>query len=88
MGDRMPKNLPMELLRSFVTVVDLGGLTKAGEALGRSQPAMSLQLKRLEELAGAQLIRREGRSFALTEAGQRLIVYARQILCLNDEAVS
>ena len=84
----MATNLPMDLLRCFVTIVDLGGLTRAGEALGRSQPAISQQLKRLEELAGSQLIWREGREFALTETGERLIVYARQILFLNDEAVS
>ena len=84
----MATNFPMDLLRCFVTIVDLGGLTRAGEALGRSQPAISQQLKRLEDLAGSQLIWREGREFALTEAGERLIVYARQILFLNDEAVS
>ena len=44
------KNLPMDLLRAFVSVVQLNSFTKAGELLGRSQPAVSLQIQRLEEL--------------------------------------
>ena len=48
-------NLPMDLLRTFVAIADIGNLTKAGDRLGRSQPAISLQLKRLEELVGAPL---------------------------------
>jgi hypothetical protein len=49
------KNLPMDLLRTFVTITDLGGFTQAGEALGRSQPAISLQIKRLEEMIDEKL---------------------------------
>ena len=44
------KNLPMALLRAFVSVAQLNSFTKAGEILGRSQPAVSLQIQRLEEL--------------------------------------
>ena len=43
------KNLPMDLLRAFVSVAQLSSFTKAGELLGRSQPAISLQMQRLEE---------------------------------------
>lgn len=78
----------MELLRTFVTVADLGGLTKAGEVLGRSQPAISLQIKRLEEFLGRKLLETRGRNLVLTEDGETLAVYARQILALNDEALS
>lgn len=81
-------NLPMDLLRSFVTIADIGNLTRAAERLGRSQPAVSLQLKRLEELTGVSLFDRAGRQLRLTAAGEGLIIHARQILCLNDEAVS
>ncbi len=81
-------NLPTDLLRAFITVIDLGGYTRAGEALGRTQPAISLQMKRLEELLGATLITHEGRELKLTEQGEALAVYARQLLRLNDEAVA
>ena len=82
------RNLPTDLLRTFVTVADMGGFTSAGEALGRSQPAVSLQLKRLEDLVGTILLRREGRELDLSEAGQLLYDYAQRILALNDEVCS
>ncbi|MCZ4281059.1 LysR substrate-binding domain-containing protein [Kiloniella laminariae] len=81
-------NLPTDLLRTFTTVMDLGGITRAAEVLGRSQPAISLQLKRLEELIDIPLFVRAGKRVKLTEDGEALGVYARQILALNDEAVS
>lgn len=81
-------NLHMDLLRTFVTVVDLGGYTKAGHALGRTQPAISLQMRRLEELVGSRLITHEGRIAKLTADGEILISYAREILRLNDEAAA
>lgn len=81
----MVKNIPTDLLRSFVTVVDLGGFTRAAEALGRTQPAISLQIRRLEELLQTKLIRTSGRQFALTDAGVALGPYARQMLRLNDD---
>ena len=60
---------------------------RAADALGRSQPAISLQMKRLEELLDAKLLSHEGRELRLTEQGEALAVYARQLLRLNDEAV-
>jgi len=81
-------NLPTELLRTFVTVIDLGGYTRAAEILNRTQPAISLQMRRLEELLGVKLLNLEGRTLTLTEAGQTLSAYARQILHMNDEAVA
>ncbi|WP_027852422.1 LysR substrate-binding domain-containing protein [Marinobacterium litorale] len=81
------KNLPMDLLRTFVTVQELGGFTQAGELLGRSQPAISLQVKRLEELVNIPLFTR-GNGLKLTEEGQQLFGYARKILELNDTAIS
>jgi DNA-binding transcriptional LysR family regulator len=86
MMSRSP-NMPTDLLRTFVTVIDLGGHTRAADALGRSQPAISLQIKRLEQLVDAKLIVQRGRNFTLTEDGEILAVYARQILRLNDEAM-
>lgn len=84
----MPINVPTDLLRSFVTVVDLGSFTRAAEALGRTQPAVSLQIRRLEELLRAQLINTDGRQIRLTDAGIALGPYARQMLRLNDDIVS
>jgi len=81
-------NLPTELLRTFVTVIEVESYTHAASLLGRTQPAISLQMKRLEELVGQPLIERTGREVALTEQGEALIAHARQILRLNDIAVS
>jgi DNA-binding transcriptional LysR family regulator len=81
-------NLPTDLLRTFVTVIDLGGYTRAGDALGRTQPAISLQMNRLQDLLETKLLEQKGRSLELTEAGSALAAFARQILHLNDEAVA
>jgi len=82
------KNLPMDLLRAFVSVAQLNSFTKAGEILGRSQPAVSLQIQRLEELIDGPLLTRNGKSLDLTDAGESLYDYASQILALNDLAIS
>ena len=82
------KNLPMDLLRAFVSVAQLNSFTKAGEILGRSQPAVSLQIQRLEELIDERLLTRNGKSLDLTDAGDSLYDYANQILALNDLAIS
>ncbi|MGP2490214.1 LysR substrate-binding domain-containing protein [Mesorhizobium sp. PUT5] len=81
-------NFQTDLLRTFVSVIDLGAYTKAGDILGRTQPAISLQIKRLEELVGAPIIKHVGRSLMLTGEGEMLLSYAREILRLNDEAAS
>ena len=63
-------NLSTELLRAFVTVVEVASFTKAGEILGRTQPAISLQVKRLEQVVGYELIERNGKDISLTEWGR------------------
>jgi DNA-binding transcriptional LysR family regulator len=68
-------------------VADLESFTRAGEMLGRSQPAISLQMRRLEEQLGTKLIHVVGRRLEITEDGRALALYARQILELNDQAV-
>lgn len=80
-------NLPTDVLRTFLMVVDFENFTRAGEILGRSQPAISLQMRRLEEQLGVKLINVVGRRLEVTEEGRALAVYARQILKLNDQAV-
>lgn len=82
------KNLPMDLLRAFVTIVEFNSFTKAGDLLGRSQPAISLQMNRLEGLLDETLLIRDGKNLSLTIAGETIFEYAKQILSLNDLAVS
>ncbi|MDA9570076.1 LysR family transcriptional regulator [Porticoccaceae bacterium] len=82
------KNLPMNLLRAFVTIVEFNSFTKAGDLLGRSQPAISLQMNRLEDMLGETLLMRDGKNLSLTIAGETIFEYAKQILSLNDLAVS
>lgn len=81
-------NIDMDLLRTFALVADLNGVTRAADRLGRSQPAISLQLQRLEGLLGTALFHRGRQGLSLTETGQLLRGYAERILTLNDEAVS
>lgn len=81
-------NLPTDLLRTFVTVIEVESFTRAANILGRTQPAISLQIQRLEHLIGQTLILRDGKSIVLTERGESLAVHARQILRLNDLAVA
>ncbi|WP_048305530.1 LysR family transcriptional regulator [Halomonas sp. PR-M31] len=80
------KNIPTDLLRTFVTIKDLGGFTSAGELLGRSQPAISLQVKKLEEILDTRLFLR-GTSLALTADGEYLYASAKQMLEINDEII-
>ena len=80
-------NLPTDLLRTFVTVIEVQNYTRAADLLGRSQPAISLQIKRLEELVGYKLISHSGRTMKVSEKGEALAMHARQILRLNDLAV-
>jgi DNA-binding transcriptional LysR family regulator len=82
------KNLPMDLLRAFVSVSQLRSFTKAGELLGRSQPAVTLKIKRLEELVDQKLFLRGRKSLELSDSGIALYNYAKQILTLNDLAIS
>lgn len=79
------RSIPTDLLRAFVTIIDLRGYTRAGERLGRTQPAISLQMKRLQELMGVQLFDKDSGGAQITEAGEIVAGYARQILALNDE---
>lgn len=81
-------NIPTELLRTYVTAVDMGSFTRAGEIVGRTQSAVSLQIRRLEEILDAQLFVRGTHRMRLTDQGAILIEYAKRMLALNDEAVS
>jgi DNA-binding transcriptional LysR family regulator len=78
----------LDILRSFVTGVDLGSFAKAADRLGRSTSAVSAQLKKLEDQLGTPVLRKAGRGMATTAAGESLLGYARRLLELNDEAAT
>ena len=82
----MNYNFDMDALRTMVVGMELGNFSRAAAHLGRSQSAISMQLKKLEEQAGKQLFVRKGRGLVPTEAGDALLTYARKIISLNDEA--
>lgn len=81
----MPRNLDLTALRSFVMVAETGGVTKAAGFLHLTQSAVSMQIKRLEDALGLELLDRSARSVSLTGAGEHLLSYARRLLDLNDE---
>ncbi|WP_186766240.1 LysR family transcriptional regulator [Phaeobacter marinintestinus] len=81
------RNLDITTLRSFVAVADSGGVTRAAGFLHLTQSAVSMQLKRLEELLGLELLDRSGRTIALTASGEQLLAYARRMVALNDEVI-
>jgi len=78
--------LDLDLLRSFVSVVDTGGFTRAGERVHKTQSTVSQQIRRLEEDIGRPLLIRAGRRVVPTEDGERLLSYARRMLALAEEA--
>ncbi|AWB07114.1 LysR family transcriptional regulator (plasmid) [Azospirillum humicireducens] len=84
----LPTNLDMDVLRALVIAMEHGGFARAAERLGRTQSAISLQMKKLEEQVGQPLFRKAGRTVALTDAGDLLLGYARRLVALNDEALS
>jgi len=81
----MARNLDLTSLRSFVAIADAGGVTRAAGFLNLTQSAVSMQIKRLEEMLDTQLLDRSARQVGLTAAGEQLLGYARRMLSLNDE---
>ena len=81
----MIRNLDMTALRSFVTVAEAGGVTRAAGVLNLTQSAVSMQLKRLEESLDLKLLDRSSRTIGLTAAGEQLVGYGQRMLSLNDE---
>ncbi len=78
------RNIPTDLLRTFLAVIDLKSHTRAAEQLGRTQPAISLQMKKLQELLDVSLFVKDA-PIQTTEAGELVATYARQMIALNDE---
>ena len=82
------QNIPTDLLRTFTKAIDSGSFTRAGDLVGRTPSAISLQIKRLEEIVDVHLFKRDSRKLLLTPEGKSLAQYARRILALNDEALA
>ena len=80
-------NLEIDLLRSFAAVADTGSFTAAADLVARTQSAVSMQIKRLEDVVGRRVFERSSRSLELTADGRLLLDYARRMLELNDESL-
>jgi DNA-binding transcriptional LysR family regulator len=80
--------LDVDQLKTFVAIADAGSFTRAGDLVHKTQSAVSMQMKRLEERVGRPLFNRDGRIARLTEDGERLLDYARRIVRLNTECLS
>lgn len=78
--------LDLDLLRTFVAVADSGSFSHAASRVGRSQSAISMQMQRLEQTVGKQLLVRGPRAVLPNAIGEELLVYARRLLKLSDEA--
>jgi DNA-binding transcriptional LysR family regulator len=80
--------IDVDQLRTFVAIVETGSFTKAAEVVHKTQSAVSMQMKRLEERLDRPIFARDGRASKLTEDGERLLDYARRIIKLNVEALA
>jgi DNA-binding transcriptional LysR family regulator len=80
-------NIPTDLLRTFVLVVEQRSFTRAAKAQGMTQPAISAQIRRLQSLLGIELFDKSAPGVALTPMGQHVIESARRLLSVNDHIV-
>ena len=81
-------NIPTELLRTFVAVVDLRSFTRAAQSLGITQPAVSAQVKRLQQLLGGDLMDKSAPGVLLTPLGESVLGSARRMLAINDQILT
>jgi DNA-binding transcriptional LysR family regulator len=84
----MARDLETALLRTFVTAVRAGSISRAATALGQTQPALSQQLRRLESVVGRPLLHRSPSGVAPTRTGEELLPYAERILSLSAQALT
>jgi DNA-binding transcriptional LysR family regulator len=80
--------LDIDQLRTFIAIAETGSFTKAAEVVNKTQSAVSMQMKRLEERIERPIFARDGRASKLTEDGTRLLDYARRLVKLNVETVA
>ncbi|PYE90381.1 LysR family transcriptional regulator [Phyllobacterium leguminum] len=88
MGDLMTAPLDLDQLQTFIAIADTGSFTRAADAVFKTQSAVSMQMRRLEERIGKPLFERDGRTNRLTEDGERLLSYARRMIHLNSETIA
>ncbi|HZD89386.1 MAG TPA: LysR substrate-binding domain-containing protein [Pseudolabrys sp.] len=84
----MPALLDIDQLRTFIAIAETGSFTRAAEVVNKTQSAVSMQMKRLEERIERPIFARDGRASKLTEDGQRLLDYARRLVKLNVETMA
>ncbi len=84
----MIANLDIDLLKTFIAIAEQGSFTRAADEVNKTQSAVSMQMKRLEDVVQRPLFDRDGRQNRLTADGDRLLDYARRLVRLNDEAVA
>ncbi|HEY9213246.1 MAG TPA: LysR substrate-binding domain-containing protein [Ancylobacter sp.] len=82
----MPQPLDLDLLKTFVAVVESGSFSNAAPLVGRSQSAVSMQMQRLEQSIGRELLARGPQAARPNAAGEELLIHARKLLRLSDEA--
>lgn len=80
--------LDLDQLKTFVAICESGSFTKAADLVHKTQSAVSMQIRRLEERIGRPLFVRDGRQSKLTPDGDRLLAYARRLIKLNDETLA
>ncbi|BAT58631.1 HTH-type transcriptional regulator CynR [Variibacter gotjawalensis] len=80
--------LDVDHLRTFIAIAETGSFTRAADLVHKTQSAVSMQMKRLEERIAKPIFERDGRASKLTEDGERLLDYARRIVKLNVEALA
>ncbi|RFC65337.1 LysR family transcriptional regulator [Fulvimarina endophytica] len=83
----MSSPIDLDQLRTFVAIVDAGSFTRAAEDVFKTQSAVSMQMRRLEERLDTRLFERNGRAIEMTESGHRLLSYARRMLTLSQETL-
>jgi DNA-binding transcriptional LysR family regulator len=81
-------NIPTDLLRTLVSVVELRSFTKAAQSMGVTQPAVSAQIKRLQFLLGSELLDKSAPGVSLTPTGELVVNYARRLLSINDQILN
>jgi DNA-binding transcriptional LysR family regulator len=79
--------LDIDQLRTLIAIADTGSFTRAADVVHKTQSAVSMQMKRLEERIGRDIFEKDGRASRLTEDGERLLDYARRIVRLNHDCV-
>lgn len=84
----MPAALDIDQLQTFIAIVDTGSFTRAADKVFKTQSAVSMQMRRLEERVGKTLFVKDGRMNRLSEDGERLLGFARRMIKLNNETIA